>query len=67
MTFIFKNRTIFWYISKWNREQKKWDRGSILYTINFAKYCKIVNKLLLLIKYLEIMLGHDWQYGLGLT
>ena len=39
MTFIFKNMTIFWYISKWNREQKKWDRWSILYAINFAKYC----------------------------
>ena len=28
MTFFFKNRTIFWDISKWNRGQKKWDRGS---------------------------------------
>ena len=31
MTFIFKNRTIFWNISKWNREQKKWDGGSITF------------------------------------
>ena len=28
MTFIFRNRTIFWDISKQNREQKKWDGGS---------------------------------------
>ena len=31
MTFIFRNRTIFWDISKWNRRQKKWDGGSISY------------------------------------
>ena len=30
MTFIFKNRTIFWNISKWNRGQKKWDGGSYI-------------------------------------
>ena len=30
MTFIFRNRTIFWDISKWNRGQKKWDGGSII-------------------------------------
>ena len=30
MTFIFRNRTIFWNISKWNREQKKWDGGSTI-------------------------------------
>ena len=28
MTFIFKNRTIFWNISKWNKGQKKWEGGS---------------------------------------
>ena len=28
MNFIFRNRTIFWDISKWNRGQKKWDGGS---------------------------------------
>ena len=28
MTFIFRNRTIFWDISKWKRRQKKWDGGS---------------------------------------
>ena len=27
MTFIFRNRTIFWDISKWNRGQKKLDGG----------------------------------------
>ena len=31
MTFIFRNRTIFWDISKWNRGQKKWDGGSIYF------------------------------------
>ena len=31
MTFIFRNRTIFWDISKWNRGQKKWDGGSIIF------------------------------------
>ena len=29
MTFIFRNRTIFWDISKWNIGQTKWDGGSI--------------------------------------
>ena len=28
MIFIFRNRTIFWDISKWNRGQKKWNGGS---------------------------------------
>ena len=28
MTFIFRNRTIFWDISKQNRGQTKWDGGS---------------------------------------
>ena len=28
MTFIFRNMTIFWDISKWNRRQKKWDGGN---------------------------------------
>ena len=28
MTFIFRNRTIFWDILKWNRGQTKWDGGS---------------------------------------
>ena len=34
MTFIFRNRTIFWDISKWNRGQKKWDGGSNIFTTN---------------------------------
>ena len=29
MTFIVRNRIIFWDISKWNRGQKKGDEGSI--------------------------------------
>ena len=29
MTFIFRNRTIFWDISTWNRGQKKWNGGSM--------------------------------------
>ena len=29
MTFIFRNRTIFWDIPKWNRGQTKWDGGNI--------------------------------------
>ena len=28
MTFIFRNRTIFWDILKWNKGQTKWDGGS---------------------------------------
>ena len=28
MIFIFRNRTIFWDIPKWNRGQTKWDGGS---------------------------------------
>ena len=34
MTFIFRNRTIFWDISKWNRGQKKWNEGSNNKNIN---------------------------------
>ena len=30
ITFIFRNRTIFWDILKWNRGQTKWNGGSIL-------------------------------------
>ena len=29
MTFIFRNRTIFWDVLKWNSGQKKWDGRSI--------------------------------------
>ena len=28
MTFIFRNRTIFWDIPKWNKGQTKWDGRS---------------------------------------
>ena len=31
MTFIFRNRTIFWDILKWNRGQTKWDGGSNIF------------------------------------
>jgi len=31
MTFIFRNKTIFWDILKWNRGQKKWDGESIFF------------------------------------
>ena len=31
MTFIFRNKTIFWDILKWNRGQIKWDGGNIYY------------------------------------
>ena len=33
MTFIFRNKTIFWDISKWNRGQKKWDGESINFSM----------------------------------
>ena len=31
MTFTFRNRTIFWDISKWNRGQTKWDGRSKIF------------------------------------
>ena len=31
MNFIFRNRTIFWDISKWNKGKKKWEGGSIIF------------------------------------
>ena len=31
MPFIFRNRTIFWDIPKWNRGQTKWDGGSNIF------------------------------------
>ena len=37
MTFIFRNRTIFWDISKWNRGQKKWDGGSICWLLKIKE------------------------------
>ena len=40
MIFIFRNKTIFWDISKWNRGQKKWDGGSSLLECNIImQYC----------------------------
>ena len=42
MTFIFRNSTIFWDISKQNREQKKWDGWSIsLYFMHNFKLQKL--------------------------
>ena len=49
MTFIFRNRTIFWDISKWNRGQKKWDGGSIwkyLWKYVWVKKCVKMRKML---------------------
>ena len=41
MAFIFRNRIIFWDISKWNRRQKKWDGGSIYNHIFYLHGFKI--------------------------
>ena len=38
MTFIFRNKTIFWDISKWNRGQKKWDGGSNSYSYSLVMF-----------------------------
>ena len=52
MTFIFRNRTIFWDNSKWNRGQKKWNGGSIKKETVFSwwsfSHQIIVNKWLLI-------------------
>ena len=37
MIFIFRNRTIFWDISKWNRGQKKWNGGNISLNLFYQK------------------------------
>ena len=42
MTFIFRNRTIFWDISKWNRGQKKWDRASTCFSLNIYTHTVFV-------------------------
>ena len=50
MTFIFRNKTIFWDISKWNRWQKKWDGGSNIqqYFVNgLSKIIYLALKILL--------------------
>ena len=41
MTLIFRNMTIFWDISKWNRGQTKWDGGSIILFKEKNKYILI--------------------------
>ena len=43
MTFIFRNRTIFWDILKWNRGQKKWDGGSIKLGLIKVLFCCCLN------------------------
>ena len=51
MTFIFRNRTMFWDISKWNRGQKKWDGGSnkkISFFVFHKKFLNIFYKLMTL-------------------
>ena len=37
MTFIFRNRTIFWDVSKWNRRQKKMGRREYIYIYIFPR------------------------------
>ena len=44
MTFIFRNRTIFWDISKWNRGQTKWDGGSIWIAYLFMIHDTLIYK-----------------------
>ena len=41
MTFIFRNRTIFWDISKWNRGQKSGTEGVYIYIYIHARTTKI--------------------------
>ena len=42
MTFIFKNKTIFWDIPKQNRGQTKWDGGSIRFAYEKEKDKQVV-------------------------
>ena len=35
MTFIFRNRPIFWDIPKWNRGQTKWDGRSSYFLLTY--------------------------------
>ena len=44
MTFIFRNRTIFWDIPKWNKGQTKWNGESILLYIFKVDVSKIFTK-----------------------
>ena len=45
MTFIFRNRTIFWDISKWNRGQINWDRKStIFWESNLSRFIYKMHK-----------------------
>ena len=52
MTFIFKNRTIFWDILKWSRGQKKNGMESILFNgINLNKFEFIIESIIPLPRY----------------
>ena len=62
MTFIFKNRTIFWDISKWNRGQTKWDGGSIKNKVGRREY-----KLILCIIWTSKIFNCTPTYALGYT
>ena len=53
-TFIFRNRTIFWDVSKWNRGQKKWDEGSTILNTHVLQIC-VTNKNNLDRKMVEIL------------
>ena len=54
MTFIFRNRTVFWDISKWNRGQKKWDGGSRIFVLYY---------IIKLMKYLMVQFFLEWFNG----
>ena len=42
MTFIFRNRTIFWDISKWNRGQKKKGTEGVCHVLANFRACLVV-------------------------
>ena len=47
MTLIFRNRTIFWDIPKWNRGQTKWDGGSRTFIERFSRKAHAFNVVLI--------------------
>ena len=42
ISFIFRNRTMFWDIPKWNRGQTKWDGESIICYIIVSLIIKLL-------------------------
>ena len=65
MTFIFRNRTIFWDIPKWNRRQTKWTEGvlfSFLWTWNLEFI--LIDVLETLTVKLLMIIGFDFTYWL---